>query len=222
MKKITLSSQSFEPFLKKIEELDRTKRLAICLLIILTLVFGFYFGIASSKLNAIKQYQNDYDATEKLLVVAKNKAAQLETLQNERKMKEMEFRQVMKALPEKKEIPSLLTSISQSGQDTGIEFISFEPKTEVSKDFYGEIPVDMDMVGGFHNTVMFFDKVTSLNRIVNIKNIQMVLSPPTKDEEKIKIKTKCQAVTYKFIEPGAADDIKNKAKTPVPAPVPKK
>jgi type IV pilus assembly protein PilO len=137
-------------------------------------------------------------------------------------MKEMEFRKVMKALPEKKEIPSLLTSISQSGQDTGVEFALFEPKAEVAKEFYAEIPVEMEMSGGFHSTVMFFDKVTSLNRIVNIRNISMTIAQPTKDDEKAKLKTKCQAVTYKFIEPGEAqaagpNNAMNKPKTK-PAP----
>jgi type IV pilus assembly protein PilO len=97
-----------------------------------------------------------------------------------------------------------LTSISQSGQDTGVEFALFEPKAEVAKEFYAEIPVEMEISGGFHSMVMFFDKVTSLNRIVNIRNISMTIAPPTKDEEKAKLKTKCQAVTYKFIEPGEA------------------
>ena len=202
MKNIALSSQTFEPLIKKIEGLEKVHRLLICIGTIVVLVLVFYFLFAAPTMENIKKYQAEYEATNAKLVVAKQKASQLEALQNERKMKETEFRKVMKALPENKEIPALLTSISQAGQDTGMEFASFEPKDEVSKGFYGEIPVNMEVIGNFHNTVLFFDKVTSLNRIVNIKNIEMAAAQAkdSKEGEGTKLKTKCEAVTYKFIE----------------------
>ncbi|MBU1169933.1 MAG: type 4a pilus biogenesis protein PilO [Proteobacteria bacterium] len=209
MKKIELTSKTFEPMFKKIEELDKIQRLFICVFTIALLGAAFFFLSAKPTLDKIAQYRSEYESTEKKLNVAKRKAAQLVQLQNERKMKEAEFRKVMKALPEKKEIPSLLTSISQSGQDTGMEFQSFEPKKEVNQGFYGEIPVDISMLGDYHNTIMFIDKVTSLNRIVNIKNIQMA-SSPSKDGGKMKIKTLCQAVTYKFVEQQEAVPSKDK------------
>ena len=134
--------------------------------------------------------------------MAKTKAAKLVKLQNERKMKEFEFRKVMRALPENREIPSLLTSISQSGQDAGVDFSSFTPKGEVNKGFYGEIPVEINMTGLYHNTIVFFDRVTSLGRIVNIRNIEMSSSTPKdkEDQSSVQIVTKCEAVTYKFVE----------------------
>ena len=72
---------------------------------------------------------------------------------------EVQFKTAMKALPEKEEIPSLLTSISRSGQDVGLEFLLFEPKNEVRKEFYAEIPVAMHVIGGYHDLAIFFDKV---------------------------------------------------------------
>lgn len=211
IKKIEMTSQTFEPIFKKIEELDKIQRLAICIITIGALAGLFYYFAAAPAMDKIKQYQAEYESTEQKLGIAKKKAAQLVQLQNERKMKEAEFRKVMKALPENKEIPSLLTSISQSGQDAGIEFQSFEPNKEVDKGFYGEIPVDMNIFGSFHNTVAFFDKVTSLNRIVNIRNIEMT-SELSKGDGGVKIKTKCQAVTYKFVEQKASESKSSKKK----------
>jgi len=196
-------SQVMELLYKKIEEFDKITRLGICIGTIIVLVGGFYF-IVSPVIDRTKQYQAEYESTNTMLTVAKQKAMKLEALKNERKMKETEFRKSMKALPETKEIPALLTSISQVGQDTGVEFATFEPKTEVSQGFYGEIPVNMEIIGNFHNTVMFFDKVTSLNRIVNIRNIKMEAAQvkDAKEGTGTKIKTVCEAVTYKFIEQG--------------------
>ncbi len=203
MKNITLSTQSLEPLFKKIESLDKVHRLLICIGTIV-LFLGLFWLLVSPILEQTKQYQAEYETTNTKLNVAKQKAMQLESLKNERKMKEMEFRKVMKALPETKEIPALLTSISQAGQGTGIEFTKFEPKDEKSQGFYGEIPVNMEIVGNFHNTVMFFDKVTSLNRIVNIRNIKIDVAQSKDNSETAgtKIKTACEAVTYKFVEPG--------------------
>ncbi|GAB6095793.1 type 4a pilus biogenesis protein PilO [Desulfatiferula olefinivorans] len=199
IKKTELNTKTFDAIFKKIEELDKVQRLAICIITIGLLGAAFYFLMAAPKIESIQKLKAAYEQADKKLGVAKKKAAQLEQLQNERKMKEAEFRKVMKALPENKEIPSLLTSISQSGQDTGMEFQSFTPGKENNKGFYGEIPVDMEMVGSFHNTVLFFDRVTSLNRIVNIRDIDMN-ADPGKDGAQTRIKTKCQAVTYKFVE----------------------
>lgn len=213
MKKIELSSQTFEPILKKIEELDKIQRLAICIITIGILGAAFYFLSAAPTMKSIDKYQNEYSTTEKKLDVAKKKAANLVKLQNERKMKEFEFRKVMRALPETKELPSLLTSISQAGQDTGIEIIKVEPKPEVSKGFYGEIPISIEMSGPYHSTVMFFDKVTSLSRIVNIRNINMSVTTATSGTQDIKLKTECQAVTYKFVEQKQeTEDKDNKSK----------
>lgn len=205
MKNITLSTHSLEPVLKKIEALDKTQRLLICIGTVV-LFLGLFWLMISPIIDQTKQYQAEYETVNTQLTVAKQKAMKLEALKNERKMKEMEFRKVMKALPETKEIPALLTSISQAGQGTGVEFNTFEPKDEKNQGFYGEIPVNMEIIGNFHNTLMFFDKVTSLNRIVNIRNIKMDVAPAKDNaaETGTKLKTTCEAVTYKFIEQNTA------------------
>jgi type IV pilus assembly protein PilO len=120
---------------------------------------------------------------------------------------ELQFKTAMRALPEKEEIPSLLTSISRSGQDVGLEFLSFEPKSEVRKEFYAEIPVAMQVKGGYHDLAIFFDKVARLSRIVNIKNIEMGRAKDSTD-----LNTKCTAVTYKFVEPAPPKNKKKKKK----------
>ena len=119
----------------------------------------------------------------------------------------MQFKSAMKALPEKEEIPSLLTSISRSGQDVGLEFLEFTPKAEVRKEFYAEIPVSIKVQGGYHDLAIFFDKVARLSRIVNIKNISMGRGKGGQE-----LNTSCTAVTYKFIEPAPKKPGKKKKK----------
>ncbi len=112
----------------------------------------------------------------------------------------------MKALPDKKEIPSLLTNITESGKDAGLEFLLFQPKPEINKDFYAEIPVSIKVAGNYHNVGLFFDKVSRLSRIVNIKDIVMATTREGKG-----LNTSCTAVTYRFVET-EEKDAANKAK----------
>jgi type IV pilus assembly protein PilO len=89
----------------------------------------------------------------------------------------------------------LLTGISRAGKDSGLEFELFEPKPERKKDFYAEIPVEIKVVGDYHGVATFFESVAGLNRIVNIRDVDMA---PDKSSQKLV--TSCSAVTYKFIE----------------------
>jgi len=107
---------------------------------------------------------------------------------------EIEFLRVKKSLPEGKEIPSLLISISRSGHEAGLEFLLFERKDAVSKEFYAEIPIAIRVAGSYHNVGGFFDKVAKLNRIVNIRNIKMIATDSGVKE------TSCTATTYMFVE----------------------
>ena len=138
---------------------------------------------------------------EKKLSTAKNTAKNLPKIQEEMNNAESQLKIVMKALPETKEIPTLLESISLSGQDAGLEFVLFQPGNEQSKSFYAEIPVSIQISGKYHNVAVFFDKVARLPRIVNIQDINMKPDPAKKNNELI---TTCTAVTYKFLDAKAA------------------
>ena len=137
---------------------------------------------------------------EKKLETAKRNAKDLKKFQTKMKEAEAQFRMAMKKLPEKEEIPSLLSSISFSGKQAGLEFLLFEPKGEKKKEFYAEIPVAMNIKGNYHNLALFFDQVARLSRIVNIQNIQIGSSKTKKGARSKELTTKCMAVTYKFIE----------------------
>ncbi len=101
-------------------------------------------------------------------------------------------------LPDRKEIPELLSSISGRAREAGLEILIFRPQAENLRDFYAEIPVDIVVRGGFHNVVTFFDDVGMLNRLVNIRNIEM-RNPEVKGT-KMSVQTSTQAVTFRFLD----------------------
>jgi type IV pilus assembly protein PilO len=201
-------------FIAKIESLSKIQRILIFVSVFVLIIVSFIFLLYKPKLADITKLNKELGGLKKKLVTAKANAADLEKFQKMMEEAEVQFKTAMKALPEKEEIPSLLTSISRSGQDVGLEFLLFEPKNEVRKEFYAEIPVAMQVVGGYHDLAIFFDKVARLSRIVNIKNISM---GRVKDTQQLN--TTCTAVTYKFIEPAPK---KPSAKKPKKRPSKKK
>jgi type IV pilus assembly protein PilO len=204
-------AKSFEPFLEKLEKLSKVQRILISTAIFGLLVGGFIYLLYWPKYEQISRLDTQLDKLEAKLKTAMKNAADLEKFQAKMKEAESQFQMAMKKLPEKEEIPSLLASISSSGQQVGLEFLLFEPKPEKKKEFYAEIPVVMSIVGDYHNTALFFDQVARLPRIVTIENIQM---NPTKGKDSGRdLSTKCMAVTYKFIEPSEQTNTSEKKNT---------
>jgi type IV pilus assembly protein PilO len=135
---------------------------------------------------------------DRLRMVEKN----LREFKKKFKETEIKFKEALQLLPDKEEIPTLLTSISNMGAKSGLEFLLFQPQKEVPRNFYAEIPLKLEVTGPYHNVAIFFDQVSRLSRIVNISDVNMTQIKSAKYESDVVVlKTGCTATTYKFIEP---------------------
>ena len=199
MKKSKVSADSLSPIFEKIEQLTKVQRILITVGVFVLLLGGFSYFSYWPKYQKIDELKKALVSEEKKLEVAKRNARQLNSWRAKMKSKEEQFQVVKQALPEKEEIPSLLASISQSGKDAGLEFELFQPKPEVARDFYAEIPVAINVTGSYHDVATFFDKVAVLSRIVNIDDIH-VFPKSGKADSVGKLTTECTAVTYKFLD----------------------
>ena len=210
MKFPELSLESLEPAIEKIARLTLVQRILICVLTLFSLSGGFGYFFFYPQYIRLDAMSTQLTQLEKQVANARVVAAQIDKFRQEMKDAEQDFNITRKALPDKEEIPMLLTGVSQFGHDAGLEFILFEPKPEVPRDFYAEIPVSITVSGSYHNVGMFFDKVSNLHRVVNIKDIRMV--PSAAKDIKTRLTTSCIAVTYKFLETPAVPAAKDAAK----------
>lgn len=134
--------------------------------------------------------------------------ANLPRLQQEYEQLNRELAQALTELPNSKEIPSLLTSITTLGKSAGLDFLVFRPKPEVAKDFYAEVPVDISVAGSFYSVANFFAAVSNLPRIVNITNVNFV--DVKSINNRIMTKVNCLATTFRFLDKKEIkDDSKN-------------
>jgi type IV pilus assembly protein PilO len=196
MAKLSLPSFPWE----KIAAIPRTHRIGICAATFALLGAGFFYFIympMSAELNSLEQSYADVQAK---VAQAKEEAKNLEKYREQYKEAQGKFRLALRLLPDKKEIPSLLEGISQSGTLSGLEFLLFKPATEIRREFYAEIPVQIEVTGGYHNLALFFAKVAGLPRIVNISDLN-IKGGSASQEMAGALKASCVATTYQFVEP---------------------
>ena len=137
-------------------------------------------------------------------------ADNLPKLKKEYEQLKIQLDAALTELPNQKEIPSLLTSITNDGKGAGLDFLIFRPKPEQAKDFYSEVPVDIVVSGSFHNVAKFFVAVSELPRIVNINNVSV---SDIKDVGgRTMMKVNCLATTFRFLEKKETKDDKKPQK----------
>ncbi len=181
-------------FFEKVEKLKMIHRILILVGTIVLMAGIFVALVYIPQSEEITRLNKEIAGLEKQINQAKIKARTLKKFEAEQVEVEAQFREALKLLPNKREIPTLLRSITQLGSDANLEFRLFSPKKEKARDFYIEIPVSMEVSGTYHDVATFFDKVGRMKRIVNILDITM---KPVKARS-TNLTTKCDAVTYRF------------------------
>jgi type IV pilus assembly protein PilO len=181
-------------FFEKVEKLKMIHRILILVGTIVLLAGIFVALVYIPKSKDITRLNQEIAGLEKKINQAKIKARTLKKFEAEQVEVDTQFREALKLLPNQREIPTLLRSITQLGSDANLEFRLFSPNKEKARDFYIEIPVSMEVSGTYHDVATFFDKVGRMKRIVNILDISM---NPIK-ERSTNLTTKCNAVTYRF------------------------
>jgi len=190
----------FNTFLdEKVSRLNKNHKLGICLAAIVVPVVAFYFSFYSSKQIEIENLEDGISKLQKELKIVKAKAARLDEHMALKKEVELKFKEASIVIPDKQEIPNLLTSISSEGTGSGLDILSFIPGAESPKEFYAEIPVTLSVHGTYHNLGYFLDKVSKLPRIVNVGSV--TLGSPSMADGEMLLNAGVNLVTYKFIEP---------------------
>jgi type IV pilus assembly protein PilO len=185
----------------KLSKLSRTHKIVISVAIFGALWGCFVWFFYMPQTEKISRLNKDLRSAQDKLSRLKDVEKNLRAFKKKFKKTEQEFKEALKLLPDKEEIPTLLTSISNLGAQSGLEFILFQPQKEVPRNFYAEIPLKLEVTGPYHNVATFFDQVSRLSRIVNIGDVRMTEMKAAKTQaDSVILKTGCTATTYKFIE----------------------
>lgn len=200
-----------DPRVEKVLKLPNKQKVGILVAVALVELVALLYFLYLPKHNLLIELKEKHQRLQAEVDEKTRIAQTLPKLQKEYDQLNKELEMALSELPNSKEIPSLLTSITTSGKNSGLDFLVFKPKPEIIKEFYAEVPVDITVYGSFHSVANFFSAVGSLPRIVNITNVNFSDVKPVNN--RIMTKVTCLATTFRFLgKEETVNDSKNKDK----------
>jgi type IV pilus assembly protein PilO len=167
---------------------------ALCVLVFGAYAHFFYMPARAERSAAREQQLQLQRRLAEVRAVAGNEAQVKEEIAAlDRKLKE-----ALRQLPNDKELPGLLTDVSSLGKNAGLDFKSFKPGSEIAKEFYAEVPIEIEFTGQFHDIARFFDDISRLPRIVNMGEMEVSIARETEDRTMLKVTG--HATTFRFVE----------------------
>jgi type IV pilus assembly protein PilO len=189
--------------LDKINKMSNKQKIGLLVVLFILICAASYFSLIQPKYNELKSLDARLTELQNQIENDRKIAANLPALQREFDKLNNDLQAALTELPNEKEIPTLLTSITDEGKKAGLDFLVFRPKPEEPKEFYAAVPVDITVSGSYHSVGNFFAAVGSLPRIVNISNV--VFSDIKSAGDMTSLKVTCLATTFRFLdkkEPG--------------------
>lgn len=136
------------------------------------LLAGWWFWWGD-QLDTLAAREQDEQKLRQEFVAKKTQAVNLDLYTQQLNEIDRSFGALLKQLPNKSEVESLLVEINQSGMGRGLQFELFKPGPEVVKDFYAELPVNVRLTGSYHDFGAFAGDIGKLSRIVTLNNISI-------------------------------------------------
>lgn len=105
-----------------------------------------------------------------------------------------QFGALLKQLPNRAEMDSLLSDINQAGLGRGLQFELFKPGADVVRDFYAEMPIDVRIIGAYNDLGAFAEDVARMPRIVTLNNVAI------EGQKDGTLKLEAKAITYRYLD----------------------
>jgi len=190
-------NQNVQSRLEQIAKLPPPARWGIvagCALLVAAGYFLLVYRDASVRLEKLRAQEFEL---QRRLTEVRSVAANLLEFEEEIARLELKLSKVLRQLPDKKELEILLTDISNAGKKSGIEIKAFKRLAEVEQGFYAEVPIAIELEGGYHDVARFFDMLAKLPRIVNMGSLKMKVASETLEATRLRVEG--TATTYRFV-----------------------
>jgi type IV pilus assembly protein PilO len=146
------------------------------LIVVLILLAGWWFVIRGQQ-EELTSVEAKEVALKKEFADKQGKVVNLEAYRKQLADMEEMLQTMLRQLPSRTEMPDLLNNITQAALSAGIETQLFQPGAEAMKDFYAEKPIQLKMLGTYHQFGTFISNVASLPRVVILTMHDVSLKP---------------------------------------------
>lgn len=184
--------------IEKIAKMSNKQKIVLMMAVLVIIGVVLYILLIRPKQIELKELESRLSDLQTQLEKDRATAAKLPILQREYDNLNKQLEAALTELPNQKEIPGLLTSVTDEGKKAGLEFLVFRPRAEEKKDFYAEVPVDITVLGSYRSLGDFFSAVGSLPRIMNVRNVSF--TEVKSDGIQTVNKVTCLATTFRFLD----------------------
>jgi type IV pilus assembly protein PilO len=151
-------------------------KLGVLFLLLVLILAGGFFLDWSNQWDELKAARAKEDRLRDQFLDKKKQAINLEAYRKQLADIEQSFGAMLKQLPNRSEMEALLSDINQAGLGRGLQFELFKPAPgEIASDFYAELPIEIKVMGHYHDVGAFASDVSQLSRIVTLNNIGLSL-----------------------------------------------
>ena len=167
---------------------------------------GFYYFWYSDALEQQRQKETRLADLQKQIRALEATANRLPEFQREVQALEARLETLKRILPPEKEMPDLMRRIQYLAAQSSLSIRKFNPAAVITKDFYQEVPVSIDVEGTYHNMGAFLDRVSRMSRLVNMSDLKIKAQSSQTLNNTVAITS--TATTYVYLDnvppPGAA------------------
>jgi type IV pilus assembly protein PilO len=183
----------------KLESLPAQVQMYVLAGMVIALVaasYAFHFREAWANQTALAAEVAQLETT-----TAQAKAIEMQVARFDQELKKLDERlAVLRAiLPDQKETPEVLRSVQQMAAASNLKIIKFQPQPAVSKTFYNDWPIQIEVQGYYDALGVFFEKISQATRILNVENIAIKSLDGSTDAMKT-LQAVCTATTFVFRE----------------------
>ena len=170
---------------------------AVALVFAAAVAIGIWLMVIKAEMPRLEAAQAEERNLRSQFEDRQRKAANFDSFRAQLAEIERDFGAMLRQLPGKTEVPSLLVDISQTGLGAGLEEQTFTPTGEIQKDFYAELPIKLRYTGSYHELGNFVSGIAALPRIVTLHDISI---RPVNGSNPDELTLDVTAKTYRYLD----------------------
>lgn len=175
----------------------------VVVVLMAVILFMGYWLDTKKQVQTLKNSETEEQTLKQTFEYKQHQASNLEGYKQQLQTMEASFGALLRQLPEKTEVPGLLEDISHQGLATGLEFKTIRLLPEKAIDFYVELPIEISVIGTYHQFAEFVSQIAALPRIVTLHDF--VIKPYGKDQSEESLMMNITAKTYRYTAEGESE-----------------
>jgi type IV pilus assembly protein PilO len=146
----------------------------LLIVLLIGILVGAYFVDWSDQLEQLDAGREQEGKLKEEYKNKKQQSVNLDLYRQQLREIDSSFGALLKQLPNRSQMDALLVDINQAGLGRGLQFDLFKPAPQESvRDFYAELPIQLKVIGNYHDIGAFASDIGSLSRIVTLENIAL-------------------------------------------------